>query len=373
MSLTDLGVTRSRSLLAASDARLPSLVRVVDDGTALAELRARLRAAGIFAPAPGFYGRKFSELAALWIGCAAAVGLLRGSPWVVLVGLPLAVTSAQTVLLAHDCAHGVNVAPTLRRGRVVGRVMAHVLIGLFAGGSALWWKQSHDTHHRMSNDPERDPDIDYPFLAFTRAQLRAKDSAFRLFLAHQDWLIWLLLPFVAVTLRLYSGRWLLVRVASGGPRAGRRVLELLLMAAHWIAYAGALAMVLPAGTALALAAVHQAGFGAYVALITASNHWAMPMPDAARLSYLVHQVTTSRNIRGGPLTRFLYGGLDSQIEHHLFPTLPRPRARAARPIVRAFCEERGIPYVEQTPLEALAVVRERLREVAGAAAEPVHG
>jgi linoleoyl-CoA desaturase len=40
----------------------------------------------------------------------------------------------------------------------------------------------------------------------------------------------------------------------------------------------------------------------------------------------------------------LCGGLDRQIEHHLFPTLPPPRLREIAPEVRAICEKYGVPY-----------------------------
>jgi fatty acid desaturase len=55
---------------------------------------------------------------------------------------------------------------------------------------------------------------------------------------------------------------------------------------------------------------------------------------------------TSRNVSGGALVDVLLGGLNYQIEHHLFPSMPRPALRHARPIVRAYCRELGIPYVE---------------------------
>jgi fatty acid desaturase len=40
------------------------------------------------------------------------------------------------------------------------------------------------------------------------------------------------------------------------------------------------------------------------------------------------------------------GGLNYQIEHHLFPTMPRPNLRRAQPLVQGFCSQHGLPYVE---------------------------
>ena len=62
--------------------------------------------------------------------------------------------------------------------------------------------------------------------------------------------------------------------------------------------------------------------------------------------YLRRQVLTSRNVTGGRALDLLLGGLNYQIEHHLFPSMPSPSLRRAQPLVRAFCAERGVTYVE---------------------------
>ena len=72
------------------------------------------------------------------------------------------------------------------------------------------------------------------------------------------------------------------------------------------------------------------------------------------------QVLTSRNIRGGVLTDFALGGLNYQIEHHLFPSMPRPSLRHAQAPVRAFCAQSGIPYSETGPLASYAQVLRHL-------------
>jgi len=62
-------------------------------------------------------------------------------------------------------------------------------------------------------------------------------------------------------------------------------------------------------------------------------------------------VLTSRNVHSGRLTDAALGGLNYQIEHHLFPGMPTPNLRKAQPIVQAYCAELGVPY-EQTSLTA---------------------
>ena len=71
-------------------------------------------------------------------------------------------------------------------------------------------------------------------------------------------------------------------------------------------------------------------------------------------------MTTSRNISNPRLFDFYFGGLNSQIEHHLFPRVPHHRYRAMRPIVRAFCRKGGLAYEEASFERALATVGEHL-------------
>jgi fatty acid desaturase len=46
-----------------------------------------------------------------------------------------------------------------------------------------------------------------------------------------------------------------------------------------------------------------------------------------------------------PFVDWLWGGLNYQIEHHLFPTMPRPNLGKASHMVRRFCEEHDLPYL----------------------------
>jgi fatty acid desaturase len=62
--------------------------------------------------------------------------------------------------------------------------------------------------------------------------------------------------------------------------------------------------------------------------------------------FLRRQVLTSRNIRGNWLTDLALGGLNYQIEHHLFPSMPRPSLRRSQPLIREFCHQHGLPYTQ---------------------------
>ena len=85
-----------------------------------------------------------------------------------------------------------------------------------------------------------------------------------------------------------------------------------------------------------------------MASIFAPNHKGMPLAPTSREigGFLREQVLTSRNIRGNPLIDLVYGGLNYQIEHHLFPSIPRNNSRHIRPIARTYCQRQGIAYWE---------------------------
>jgi fatty acid desaturase len=96
----------------------------------------------------------------------------------------------------------------------------------------------------------------------------------------------------------------------------------------------------------------------------APNHKGMPvLSGSEQLDYIQRQVLTSRNVRGNPLTDFALGGLNYQIEHHLFPNMPRPNLRRAHPLVHAFCQEHDIPFAETGWIDSYRQVLRHLRDV----------
>jgi fatty acid desaturase len=110
--------------------------------------------------------------------------------------------------------------------------------------------------------------------------------------------------------------------------------------------------------------VQQGLFGLYLGSSFAPNHKGMPILSADdHTDFLRRQVKTSRNVRGTWLVDVLLGGLNYQIEHHLFPSMPRIALRRARPIVRAYCQELDIPYVETSLIDSYRQALAHLRTI----------
>jgi fatty acid desaturase len=143
--------------------------------------------------------------------------------------------------------------------------------------------------------------------------------------------------------------------------------ELALLGTHAALYLVTLLLVLSPEKALAFIVVQQATWGVYMGCSFAPNHKGMPRVAAGdRLDFLRRQVITTRNVRGGWFTDTLLGGLNYQIEHHLFPSMPRANLRRAQPIVRAHCREHAVSYTEVGLLESYAIALRYLHGVGAA-------
>jgi fatty acid desaturase len=92
-------------------------------------------------------------------------------------------------------------------------------------------------------------------------------------------------------------------------------------------------------------------------------------PDE-KLDFFAKQVRTSRNISGGVWASALMGGLNYQVEHHLFPNMPRPFLAKTRDIVRVHCQSVGVPYTETSLRAGYAAVIKHMHTVGLAARDP---
>jgi fatty acid desaturase len=147
-----------------------------------------------------------------------------------------------------------------------------------------------------------------------------------------------------------------------------RTLELILLGIRLGGFVGVVFWLLPLGVAFAFLGVQLAVFGLYMGSSFAPNHVGMPIvPRDAKLDFLNKQVRTSRNVSGGWWATVLMGGLNYQIEHHLFPSMPRPHLARARQLVREHCRVHDVPYTETSLLQAWGIVVSHLNRVGLAA------
>jgi len=263
------------------------------------------------------------------------------------------VVFTQVGFLGHDAGHR-QVFASRRASYVAGILLGNLSIGLSYG----WWVDKHNRHHAHPNTEGADPDIAVGALAFTAAQARASRSLARLVFRYQAYLFFALLMGEAVSLHAASVQALTRRSAR------RRSWERALLTAHAAGYLTVVLLVLSPVKAAVFILVQQGLFGLYLGCSFAPNHKGMPTVDAADQSdFLRRQAVTSRNVRGGWLTDFALGGLNYQIEHHLFPSMPRPNLRRSQALIEAFCQQRGVPYCQSSLAGSYAQVLRHLNAV----------
>ncbi|GAB3476205.1 fatty acid desaturase [Amycolatopsis cihanbeyliensis] len=331
-------------------------------GSEYAALSQEVRAAGLLRRRYGYYAAKAGgnllALAAAWVTFA----YLGDSWWQLFVAAFLAVVFAQLAFIGHDAGHK-QIFRTRRPNDIVG--LAH---GGLVGMSYRWWVNGHNRHHANPNHEDHDPDIDIPVLAFTGKQAGRKAGLLRWTAKHQAVLFFPLLLLEGLNLHV-SG----FRAVLRGDTRSRRI-EGALLVTHTVLYLAAVFLVLSPGIAVLFIVVHQGLWGFYMGCSFAPNHKGMPtMSGDGPVDFLRKQVLTSRNVRGGRITDFVFGGLNYQIEHHLFPNMPRPHLRRAQPIVRRFCAERGLPYSQTGLLRSYRQILAHLSEMGAPLRNPRRG
>jgi fatty acid desaturase len=305
-------------------------------------LAEQVRRAGLLRKRPGREVLRMVMTGAAFAGGWAALALV-GNSWGRLVGVAafIGAASAHVVFIGHDAGHR-QIFRSRRANRIVGLAVGNVLTGLSFG----WWVPKHAGHHARPNQIGRDPDVAPGIIAWTPEDPHGRSAARRVFVRWQAALLFPLMLLQVVPMRLASGRSIRDRAD------GSALLEALLMAVHAAAYLTLVFVLLPPLKALAFLGIQQASLGLYLGCSFLPNHVGLPILDEeTSMGFAQRQVITARNLTGGPLVTFLVGGLDRQIEHHLFPAMPRSNLRRAQPLVRDYCASQGWPY-QQASLAA---------------------
>ncbi len=321
-------------------------------GSDFAELSRLVKRAGLLRRRYGYYAVRIACNVVLLAAGVVALVVLGSSWWQLLTAALFAAVFTQFAYVGHDAGHR-QIFATRWRNDLVGYVHAAV-----TGISYQWWVDKHNRHHANPNHEDEDPDLDIPALAFTVEQARAKTGVTRWVAKRQAFLFFPLLQFEAIMLRIASVRAVLRREVS------RPGLEAALLAGHIVGYLATVFWILSPVKAVLFIAVHQALMGVYLGCSFAPNHKGMPvLAPGEKLDYLRKQVLTARNVAGGRWVDFLLGGLNHQIEHHLFPSMPRPNLRRAQTLVRDFCARHGIAYSQCGLLRSYSEVLRHLHRV----------
>ena len=325
-----------------------------------------VRDAGLTGRRRGYYLITAIVLILMLGGVVTGFVLLGDSWFQLLMAGALGVILTQFAFLAHEAAHR-QILSSGKTNDKLGRFLANAVVGI----SYQWWLNKHNRHHATPNTIGKDPDIERDTISFQPVDAQRQTGILRWITERQGYLFFPLLTLEGLNLHYQSIKYLFV-----APRVKRRRRELFTIAIRVVVYLALLFVFLPWGIALAFAGVQLAVFGVYMGGSFAPNHKGMPMvPKTARIDFFTRQVMTSRNIMartrwGNHVLAVVYGGLNYQVEHHLFPSMPRPNLHAVSQIVRQYCAEHQIPYTVATVRESYASVIRYLNKVGLSARDP---
>jgi fatty acid desaturase len=312
------------------------------------------RAAGLLRRRYGYYLGRAGLLAVALTAVMAGAHALGNSWFQLLVAVALGIVLTQIAFLGHDAGHQ-QVCRRRRNNDLIGLIVGNLAVGLSYG----WWIDEHTRHHINPNHEDLDPDIAESVLAFTPTQVEARRGIARFIAKHEAGLFFPLLTLEGVNLHVsaFTHLWSGKRVRY--PRS-----EKVLLLAHVALLIGLPLLVMPVGKAGAFLGVTLAAFGVYMGCSFAPNHKGMPTLTASdSLDFLRKQVITARNIRGSRFVDTLLGGLNYQIEHHLFPSMPSPALRAVQPMVRRHCKKLDVPYTETSLLDSYRIALGHLHRI----------
>ena len=320
-----------------------------------------VQAAGLFRRRYAYYAVKITLLLAALVGSWVAFALI-GDRWAQIgVAAVVALVLTQIVFLSHDAAHR-QIFHSNRANEITA-----LLMGTLIGGVSLaWWNNKHNKHHAAPNQIGKDPDIVPSVVHFYPAQQPPRSPVGAYLHERQGWWFFPLLLVEALNLHAQSLQALLTR-----PTLKRRRTELAMLIIRLGGYPITLFVFLSPGIAATFLATQLAVMGVYLGSSFAASHIGMPvLATDSRIDFLRRQVLMSRNVSGGRAPSFAMGGLNYQIEHHLFPNMPRPSLRRVRPIVRQFCQDSSITYQEVTIFRAWSLVAGHLNRVGLAGRDP---
>jgi len=313
-------------------------------GSDYSALLRAVRQAGLMDRRTGDYAWRIAITTFLLAAGWAAFVLVGNSWWQLAVAVFLAVMFTQVGFLGHDAGHR-QICASRKRSYILGLLLGNLGIGLSFG----WWVAKHNRHHANPNTEGADPDIMMRALAMTDGQAAASRGLSRIIFRSQAFLFFPMLLGEAFSVHAAS-----IRALSSRARQ-HRLAETALLAVHFAAYLAVVFVVLSPVKAIVFILVQQGLFGVYLGASFAPNHKGMPiLRRQDEQDFLRRQVLTSRNISGNWFTDLALGGLNYQIEHHLFPSMPRPSLRRSQPLIREFCRLHGLPYCQASLIASYA-------------------
>jgi len=264
------------------------------------------------------------------------------------LALFMTIIFTRAVFIAHDLLHTQYV-----KNKSLAFKLSYPFSAFILSNSSLWWDWKHNiNHHSFCNIPQKDEDIRAMDGAFTKKQKGDKT-----WLRSTKYLVFwgaLFLMYPAFIGQSY-------KFAFSRKKYG----ELFLMLLHWPLVWGPIFYFLPLSDFLTVFIVLNVVLSGWLSFGFITNHLGCEVieeEEGTKLSWMELQMRTSRSLKGGWLTHWFYGGLNTQIEHHLFPKAPRFNLLKIQKMTKDFAKANNLTYFETSPIRAYIQINNVIKE-----------
>jgi len=266
----------------------------------------------------------------------------------VALGLFMTIIFTRAVFISHDILH-----TQYFKSKKLSFMLSYPFSAFILSNSSSWWDFKHNVnHHTWCNVPEKDEDILAMDGAFT-TKYKGNSS----FLRSVKYLVfWGAMFFMYPAFIAQSYNFAFKRKKFG---------ELALMLMHWPIVWGPVFYFLPFSDAIVVFLTLNFVLSPWLAFGFITNHLGCEVfekDESEDFSWMELQMRTSRSLKGGKFIHWFYGGLNTQIEHHLFPKAPRFNLLKIQDMTRDFAKKHNIHYFETTPIEAYVQINDELKK-----------
>jgi len=335
-------------------------------------LHEKLRKEGIFKADYWFYFQRATIISSLFITCLYLLLTTSSMLPCIISAACLGLFWQQLAFVGHDLGHHV-VTHDMNLDDKIAVFTGNILQGI----SLEWWKHSHNTHHTLTNSVTHDPDIQHlPFMAVSKEFFKSLfslyhhrtlkfDSFAKTFVSIQHWMFY---PIMSLArFNLYAQSFIHNIVGPGSKFPSRQKVELISLAIFWTWFSGLLMLTESWSQLLVFLLMSHATAGIVHVQICIS-HFSMKtyegVPQRAYNTdgYIKSQLMTTADVDCYPILDFFHGGLQFQIEHHVFPHATRSKLRYVQSELQKLCKKHNLPFYNKTFYEANYDVVQQLYE-----------
>ncbi|XP_058544987.1 fatty acid desaturase 2-like protein FADS2B [Neofelis nebulosa] len=320
------------------------------------ELRRTLEAMNMFKANPAFFFLHFVQVLILET-LAWLIVWHFGSGWAVTIFISclLTISQCQSSYLQHDLGH-LSIFTKSKWNHLMQKLMMSHCKGL----STSWWNHRHFQHHVKTNIHPKDPDIDMGALFLLGELQPVKFGKMKIkYIDYEKQHLYFYMVGLPLLMPVYFN------LESMKVMCFQRYWEDIAWVSsfyirHFITFGPFYGIF---GTILLIYLVKFLE-SPWVTYVTQMSHIPMRMSKEENRDWLSAQVLTTCNVEQSIFNDWFTGHLNFQIEHHLFPTMPRHNYHKVAPLVRSLCAKHGLQYVNKPMLEAFGDIVRALKKSA---------